>query len=81
MYRITTNRRTAIMYMAWEYGLPRAVAWAKDNPDFRFGVLKICKRKKDAEHFARLLDVVQAYQCGRIGKSLNDGSIFVEKGE
>lgn len=73
MYTITVDRKSAIYYWAWEFGLARAIERAKANRGSRvtldFGTdlrRGRWKRKRDAEAWAQRVREAVAFVQGKL---------------
>ena len=85
-YEIQISRRAAAMYLAWEYGVARAVkmmAAVKADPQFK-GFVRFTDRyfltgpkgrptKRAAEGWATRIKMAVYHQQGRLGQHLSDG--------
>lgn len=88
MYLVKTSRRTAALYLAWEYGFSRANAMLRgSNPKMvsenghwiMLSDPMLRSRKRDADLFKCRVIAIANWQSGRLGKHPTGADCYVEK--
>ena len=87
-YEISISRKSAALYLAWEYGINRAnvmLKSAKPDPTYPESFLRLpvfwCSRPtlRSANDMAQRIRDAIAYQEGRLGRPYTGGSVYVER--
>lgn len=79
-YIVETTRSMAALYLAWEFGIARAVTTLAQYP--RKGFVRLpsfgpLRLRREAESMAARVRMVVAWQQGRLGRDLTAGDVYV----
>ncbi len=79
MYQIKLSRRSAALYLALDFGINRAVRELSKHKGFLVPVPGTYKRKREASLHLNRINMIVAFQQGRLGKRLTDTLARVEE--
>ena len=79
MYQIKLSRSSAALYLAFEYGIRRTVNELKKYDGFFIPLPATFKRRKDANYRLSQINMIVAYQKGRLRMRLNDSHGTVQE--
>lgn len=79
MYQIKLSRRSAALYLAFDFGINRAVRELSKHKGFLVPIPGTYKRKKEASLRLNNVNMIVAHQQGRLGKRLTDTLARVEE--